>query len=736
MKKIFLKWKVGYSNSESEKPKKYVPAVVPGAVQLDWAKAENLPPYWYADNCKKYEWMEDVFWLYKAEIPDIKLDPSEELILYIGGVDYSFSVSVNDEILLKQEGMFTPVTLNLSRFVKERGIIEVKILPPPKNPKSLDPEISSIWEPRWQANSTCKPPVSYGWDFHPRLIPSGIWDETYLCLCKLFRITDLYFTYELNDDLSVVTGNITVETTVENNLFLNLSIEDPTGKIVWKEKSLKAKKVSSIEFQIKDPLLWWCKDQGKQNLYLIKAELVDLQDKVIDTRVKRCGFRRIRLVMHEGQWERNSSLANTQALPPVTFEINGRKIFCRGSNWVAPDIFPGTITEQTYRPLLELAVNANFNLLRCWGGAIVNKESFFDICDEKGIMIWQEFPLACMSYEPTKSYLKVLEQEARSIIKRLRLHPCISLWCGGNELFCSWSRTTMQNIAIRLLDKLCLEMSPLIPFIPTSPIMGMRHGWYMFRTPDYKQDIFEFSIASDATAYPEFGCSGPSPVEYIKKFIPEEELFPPKKGTSWEIHHGVGAFGKDGNGWLCLDQIEYYFGRPENLEELVEKGTWLQCEGLKAAFEEYRRQKPRSAIALNWDFNEPWPSAAGNNLVNWPCRPKPCFEDVKNACRPQMLSIRIPRFDWNKNDSLSLEVWMLNDLYEEIPSKEAIIKVDDSVKNILTCKVIIPSVPLNKHVCAGKIQVDLIQAQSGPLFIKAEIPQEPQFNSVYKILLR
>jgi beta-mannosidase len=113
---------------------------------------------------------------------------------------------------------------------------------------------------------------------------------------------------------------------------------------------------------------------------------------------------------------------------------------------------------------------ANMNILRCWGGAIIDKEPFFELCDEMGIMVWQEFPLACNNYLGTKGYLAVLEQEATAIIKRLRKHPCLTLWCGGNELFNSWSRMTDQSLPLRLLNKLCYEEDQNTPFINTSPL--------------------------------------------------------------------------------------------------------------------------------------------------------------------------------------------------------------------------------------------------------------------------
>ena len=166
---------------------------------------------------------------------------------------------------------------------------------------------------------------------------------------------------------------------------------------------------------------------GSPYLYTSTLQLTDQTGKVLQTTTSKTGFRRVRLVMNEGAWDEPAGFPKTRSVPPMQMEINGRKIFCKGTNWVNPEIFPGIITRERYNELLDLAMEANFNILRVWGGGIVNKEAFFELCDEKGILVWQEFPLACNNYEGTPHYLKILEQESRSIIKRLKsIHhlPC------------------------------------------------------------------------------------------------------------------------------------------------------------------------------------------------------------------------------------------------------------------------------------------------------------------------
>src|SRR5690606_36846272 len=155
-----------------------------------------------------------------------------------------------------------------------------------------------------------------------------------------------------------------------------------------------------------------------------------------------------------------------------TLEINNEPIFAKGTNLVGPEIFPGIVTKERWQGLLQHAYDANFNLLRLWGGAHTPGDAFFNLCDEMGLLVWVEFPLACNTYPDDPKYLEILNQESRVLITHLRHRASVALWCGGNELFNAWSGMTPQSHALRLLDSNCFELDRKRPFLPTSPIMG------------------------------------------------------------------------------------------------------------------------------------------------------------------------------------------------------------------------------------------------------------------------
>ena len=659
-RRVDLDWEVGHAPSAGARPGRWVPAVVPGAVQLDWARAEGWPPYWYGDNCASYRWMEDVFWIYRASVKDGICAGDKRLCLVGGGVDYRFTIVWNGQVVHEQEGMFAPFEVDLTDRAQSGGLLEICIWPAPKAPSAMD-------DPS-QARRSVKPAVAYGWDWHPRLIPLGIWQETYLEVRPPAHFLDWDVTYSLDPALRIASLEVTTTASPgADGLQWRWALAAPSGAAVAKGHGTLAGGKARDTATLSNPELWWPHDHGPQPLYLATFELLDPSGQPVDRRVARIGFRRVRLVMHEGAWDLPAGFPKSRNHPPITVEINGRSIFARGTNWVPPEIFPGTISTPTYRPLLDLIRGAHMNLIRSWGGGIVNKDGFFDLCDDLGLLVWQEFPLACNLYEDDPAYLHVLDAESRAIIRRLRRHPCLALWCGGNELFNAWSRMTDQSLAVRILNRNCLELDPATPFIPTAPLDGMGHGDYRFRD-EHGREVHQIFSTAHGTAYSEFGCPGPSSVEYLKRFIPESELWPPRPGSSWQIHHGLGAWSIEPTSWLFLNVLRHYFGEPSGLDAAVSQGQWLQAEGYKTIFEEARRQKPVCSMALNWCFNEPWPSAANNSVVNWPAEPKPAYHAVAASCRPVMASARIPRFSWRAGEDFEAELWLLNDSPATIPA--------------------------------------------------------------------
>ena len=663
---IELFWQVGHSSSKIEKPEKFVKASVPGAVQKDWLPQLEHSDWHYNDNVRQFDWMEDKFWFYQARFQKPELMANQKLVFMSKGVDYHYEVIVNNQRIYRHEGMFTPFELDLTAFLKEQNELQVNIYPTPK---------SSDVVARFQVDESVKPAVSYGWDWHPRLIPLGIWGETKLQIKSKEAITSLEYAYELSEDLKTAQVMVSADCGAGVD-HLVLEIADREGNVVLSKQSEQHD--GHFEFdELFDPEhLWWPYELGDPYLYQCTLRAMTVQSGVLDIKTWSWGFRRSKLIMNEGAWVEPTGFPKTRSVAPITLEINGQRLFAKGTNWVNPEVFPGTITDDRYRILLEHAKEMHFNLLRIWGGGIVNKAYFHDWCDANGMMVWQEFPLSCCKYTEKKSYLQALNVEGTSIVKRLRNNPSTVMWCGGNELFNNWSGLTDQHKGLRLLNSICITHDPNTPFLATSPLFGMGHGHYLFWDENTREDVFSLMSKSSNTAYTEFGMPSPSSLSTLKKVIPEEELRLPIPETSaWITHHALKAWTPEA--WISEDIIKRYYPDTNTVEDLVANGQELQAIGYRGIYEMARQQWPYCSMALNWCFNEPWPSAANNSIIQFDGTVKPCFEAIKTACRPVMASARFASYQWMKGHELSFQLFFFNHAPATTDVGEVIVWIND-----------------------------------------------------------
>lgn len=275
--RIDLEWHVGHSPDAETEPVRRVPAQVPGAVQLDWARAEGWPEYWYADNYKAYSWMEDVFWSYTATIDRQQVEVGKRIYLVCGGIDYRFEVKLDGVLLHSQEGMFTAFELDLTDVPAGTHQLEVLVYPVPKRPGATG---------KAQADQSVKPPVSYGWDWHPRLIPCGIWEETYLETRLECHLIGAEVSYELDEELTCafVCMNAQVrllaqgmESVPRQGLKLRWTLTDRLGNVVLaREAAVEsgANGLVKLDGTLDSPELWWPNGDGEPVLYTSRVELL------------------------------------------------------------------------------------------------------------------------------------------------------------------------------------------------------------------------------------------------------------------------------------------------------------------------------------------------------------------------------------------------------------------------------------------------------------------------------
>lgn len=719
--KINLIWQVGHQETFESTCENYVPATVPGAVQLDWAKAKQFPDYWYGDNYKLFTWMEDKYWIYRTTI-NIKLEELQKALLSFKGIDYQYIIRIDGIELYHNEGMFSQINIDITPYCNKDSILEVVIFPIPKAVKENS---------RNQARESVKPAVSYGWDWHPRLVPMGIWDEAYIEIIPESYIQNFDISYILNDDYSIATVTCNIE--VNENCQSKIILQNAEGTIVISNIYTFAKGNNEIKMNIENPDLWWVTEWGKQSVYTIISEINE-NNSTLQKIEKKIGFRSVKLLMNEGAWNTTNLFPKTQSIAPITLELNGKKIFAKGTNWVNPEIFPGIINEKTYSELLKLIKEANMNIVRLWGGGIINKDCFYDLCDEMGIMVWQEFPLSCNLYPDNDKYLAVLNTESINIIKKLRIHPSLVIWCGGNELFNGWSGMTEQAFALRLLNNNCYQYDRQTPFLMTAPVYGMGHGHYN-NVDNGDTEFIGTLIKSEFSAYTEFGSPGSSPKEYIQTFMTKEEYNKCGPETVWETHHAFGAWNTKDT-WLRTSEADYYFGGYDDIDDLVEKCSMIQTINYKSFFEEIRKKWPKCSMAINWCFNEPWPTAANNSIVNWPAIPKKAYYGVKDALRSQMLSIRAIKNLWEKDESFSAEIWLLNDSPRELSAQniKVYIEFEGCKEHVITW--ISPIVESQKNLKGPKINKIIPHEAQGIFKVFLESDDNASLNSCYTYIVK
>lgn len=354
-KQIQLKWKVGYNTDKDAESIDFVPAQVPGAVQLDIARAKQYPDYKYSDNFKLFKWMEDMYYTYQTTFEKPHLSDNDRICFVSKGIDYEFDIWLNNKKIHSQEGMFMYVDLDLTNLLQEKNTLQIKVYPAPKR--------EGFPEDRTQASASVKPAVSYGWDWHPRLIPLGIWDETFLEIRSSSNIKDVYVSYQLAEDFSKADITLYASAKLETPCSYEWQLIDKSGNEVLRWDGEMDKKIS-IDCTLNSPQLWWTHDHGTPYLYKSCFKLKRKTGEIISENVQKVGFRRIRLVMNEGAWDEPKQFPKSRSVVAAQFELNGKNIFAKGTNWVNSEIFPGTITSERYEELVKIAVDTNFNIVR------------------------------------------------------------------------------------------------------------------------------------------------------------------------------------------------------------------------------------------------------------------------------------------------------------------------------------------------------------------------------------
>ena len=611
----------------------WYPATVPGGVHTDLMANHIIDDPFFKLNERSVQWIDKEDGVYEThfDMPGNAMD-QEHILMTCHGLDTYADVYLNDSLILKADNMFRIWKTDIKGIVKATGNdlriyfhSPVKIdLPkyealPFQYPASNDQSENGGLLDKKIAPFARKAGYHYGWDWGPRLLTCGIWRPITITAWSGVRIDNTYFIQpQVNPQVAHVCEAITLEATHPMTAVLTLT-DEATG-YTHARKKVKLKEGDNevvLDFKVKNPKLWWCNGYGDPHLYHFKTTVTT--DKGRDQKTDKIGLRSLQLVTDKDEEGR-----------AFYFVLNGQKIFMKGANYIPCDNFLTRVNDSIYRKTIDDAVAVHMNMLRVWGGGIYEDDRFYDLCDEKGILIWQDFMFACGLFPATGHYLENIRLEAIDNVTRLRNHPCIALWCGNNECQDGWynwgwkKKFEKQNQAYadtiwsqfkrqyyEVLPAVVKAYDPEISYWPSSPFadygggskptMGDYHYWEVWHG---RKPISEYNKVR-ARFFSEYGMQSFPEFESVKRFAPDSR--------DWDIHSEVMMWhqrgGAHANG-LIETYLESEYKKPNNFQDLLYVGQLMQGDAMKTAVEAHRRDKGYCWGTLIWQINDCWPVAS------------------------------------------------------------------------------------------------------------------------------
>ena len=661
----------------------WIHAEVPGSVHNDLLKAGIIDDPYYELNALKNEWVENKWWHYKKTFKLPVGQEGKKARLVFNGVDYKASFYLNDIKLGEHENMFTKVKYDITDILNFGGenVLEVVLEGIPDEQSQMGFTTKS---------KTQKSRFSYTWDFCTRLVNMGIWQDVSIQFYNDCLLDDVHIMTDVIDGKGMVqiNGSIVMKECKDAEIKLSLLRDGQLlTESICRTSFCYGKGLFSKDIIIDNPSLWFTNGAGKQELYQLEIS-VSSEGVLQDERSFNIGIRKLEYEKNEG--------APEDAMP-FTAQINGRKVYIKGTNLVPLDHMYGSVTKERYEHILRMAKQANINLIRVWGGGIVEKEYFYDLCDEYGIMVWQEFTQSNSGLDgipcTDREFLKKLYDTAVEALKEKRNHVSLTFWSGGNELKDKEGHpVSFDNENIAMLKALVDQYDPQRLFYPSCPygpnfsnsideksLKEMRnhnvHGFWAYLGT---QKHYEFYNQSNSLYHGEFGVNGCSCMKALKKFLGPEYLSYPYDATNfvWRYH---GA-----SWWDSIPREREIFGEEcvADLEKFVSCSQFIQAEGIRYILEANRRRKYQNSGSMIWQFNEPWPNVNCTNLVDYYGEAKMAYYWTKKAYEPIHASLKYEKLNFVKGESFSAAIY-INNSYEALDCNYTVEVLDPKGKELL-----------------------------------------------------
>ena len=613
-------WEFSQSGTE-----KWMPATVPGTVHQDLISHELLPNPFYGMNEKKIQWVENEDWEYRTSfiVSEEQLN-RDGIQLIFEGLDTYADVYLNGSLLLKADNMFVGYTLPV-KSVLRKGENHLYIyfhspirqtLPQYASNGFNYPADNDHHEKHLSVFSR-KAPYSYGWDWGIRMVTSGVWRPVTLRFYDIATISDYHVRQLLlTDENARLSNELIVNQIVPQKIpaevRVNVSLNGTTVTEVKQQVTLQPGiNHITLPAEVTNPVRWMPNGWGTPTLYDFSAQIA-CGDRIVAEQSHRIGLRTIRVV-NEKDKDGES----------FYFEVNGIPMFAKGANYIPQDALLPNVTTERYQTLFRDMKEANMNMVRIWGGGTYENNLFYDLADENGILVWQDFMFACTPYPSDPTFLKRVEAEAVYNIRRLRNHASLAMWCGNNEIlealkYWGFEKKFTPEVYQGLMhgyDKLFRELLPSMVkefdsdrfYVHSSPYLanwgrpeswgtGDSHNWGVW----YGKKPFE-SLDTDLPRFmSEFGFQSFPEMKTIAAFAASEDY---QIESEVMNAHQKSSIGNS----LIRTYMERDYIIPESFEDFVYVGLVLQGQGMRHGLEAHRRNRPYCMGTLYWQLNDSWP---------------------------------------------------------------------------------------------------------------------------------
>jgi len=598
-------------------------AAVPGCIHADLLAAGKIDDPFFRDNETRTLWVGETDWVYERRfrVSD-ELLASDRVVLRCEGLDTLATITLNGARVGRTDNMFRVWEFDAKKFLRAgENTISVRFDSPlpylrRKNKKFRLPAWGvgdfRLDSGGWIRKETC----NFGFDWGPKLVTCGIWRPIRLVAFDVARLGDVRIEQEhFRSGRVALDVRASVDNVRRASLRAHVTIALDNRTVAETNVPVKGGKARA-KLEVKKAKLWWPNGMGEQPLYEVTAELVDETGELLDTKTKRIGLRTLELERKKDKWGES-----------FRFAVNGVPFFAKGANWIPADALVTRVSRDDYEYLIASAAAANMNMLRVWGGGIYEDDVFYDLCDEFGICVWQDFMFACGTYPAfDAAFLENVRAEARDNVERLRHHACIALWCGNNELEsglvgAKWdddrmSWTDYRRLFDRLLPAVVKTCDPGRAYWPgsphsprgvredsNSPKWGDAHVWGVW----FERKPFEWYRTTGHRFCSEFGFqSFPEPKTVRGYTLPED-----RNVTSFVMeHHQRSGIG---NAVIMAYMLDW-FRVPKNFEMTLWLSQIQHGMAMKYAVEHWRRNMPRTMGALYWQLDDCWPVASWSSI--------------------------------------------------------------------------------------------------------------------------